>query len=214
MPRPRDLAGPRDVLRRLPARNTRRARSGHLIKDLHLKLGLPQTKASYRLGAMRDAYIVVLLTLAANLAACGFVLPGRPQWCGAVVSGGPGVLPPDTPRPIATPDPDHLLCIAMENHSDVDMGFSESRGDGPKDWGLISACSGVAASEANASEPWAIEVGRTKPGALVGPVLASFDSSRLTGEPPYLIEVVIDPDKRVTIDQRSSLSEDPASRKC
>jgi hypothetical protein len=59
-----------------------------------------------------------------------------------------------------------------------------------------------------------LELGRAGEGNIEGPVLASFDSSQVTGEAPYLIEVVIGPDLTATIEQRSALPRDPTSGSC
>lgn len=123
-----------------------------------------------------------------------------PFWCGGVPMG-----PSLEPGPRATPDPRELRCIAVENHSAVDMTLVEGdTGTG----GRIPACTGMNQSGQNPTGPWSLQVGRADPElAIEGPVLASFDSSQLTGDPPYLIEVVVNADLTATIVQRLSLSE-------
>jgi hypothetical protein len=103
-----------------------------------------------------------------------------------------------------------VRCIAIENKSGVDMAIVEPGSS----WGLIQACSGVTSTGTIPSAPWRLEVGRATPGSIAGPDLASFDSSQLTGEPPYLIEVLINADLSVTIRQRTSLPGNPAVRYC
>lgn len=122
-------------------------------------------------------------------------------------------------RPVATADPHHLLCIAAENRSNVDMALQEVVGKGLRTWGLIEACSGMAASEPDTIGPdtigpWSVEVGRAKDASIVGPILARFEESDFTGDPPYLLEVVINADLTATIRQRTSLSVDPTARNC
>jgi hypothetical protein len=63
------------------------------------------------------------------------------------------------------------------------------------------------------SGSWGLELGRAAEGDTAGPLLASFDSTQLTGEPPYLIEVIIGPDLTATIEKRTALR-DPASASC
>jgi hypothetical protein len=133
-----------------------------------------------------------------------------PGWCGGLGTGGPAPLPPNTPRPLYTPDPHTVRCIAIENKSPVDMAIVEPGSS----WGLIQACSGSDSTGPVPPAPWTLEVGRATPGSISGPDLASFDSSQLTGEPPYLIEVVINADLTATIQQRTSLPENPAVRYC
>jgi hypothetical protein len=135
---------------------------------------------------------------------------GLPGWCGALPTGRPGPVPPNTPRPLYTPDPHTVRCIAIENKSGVDMAIVEPGSS----WGLIPACSGSDSTGPIPSAPWKLEVGRATPGSISGPVLASFDSSQLAGEPPCLIEVLIDGDLSVTIQQRTSLPENPAVMYC
>jgi hypothetical protein len=122
-----------------------------------------------------------------------------PSWCGGVPIGGMD------PGPRATPDPRELRCIAVENHSGVDMTLIEGdTGTG----GRIPACTGMMQSGPNLTRPWSLQIGRADPDlAITGPVLASFDSSQLTGDPPYLIEVVVNADLTATIGQRRSLPE-------
>jgi hypothetical protein len=38
-----------------------------------------------------------------------------PFWCGGPGSGGPALESGVTPRPVETADPDHLLCIDIQN---------------------------------------------------------------------------------------------------
>jgi hypothetical protein len=136
---------------------------------------------------------------------------GLPGWCGGLPSGRPAPLPPNTPRPLYTPDPHTVRCIAIENKSRVDMALVEPGSS----WGLIQACSGSDSTGPVPPAPWTLEVGRATPGSISGPGLASFDSAQLTGEPPYLIEVVINADLTATIQQRTSLPENPpAVRYC
>jgi hypothetical protein len=94
------------------------------------------------------------------------------------------------------------------------MGLNQLSNGKVDGWSLIEACEGMAASQGIPSGSWALEVGRTEPGKIIGPILASFDSSQLTGEAPYLIAVVIGPDVTATIEQRSSLPADPARTLC
>jgi hypothetical protein len=137
---------------------------------------------------------------------------GLPGWCGTAGTGGPWPGPSATPRPVVTPDPHRLLCIAVENHSEVVMALTQSpRGGAVR----IDACSGMQASQSGVSGPWSLEVGRADPNLnFDGPVLASFDSSQLTGDAPYLIEVVINADRTASIAQRASLPAFPTSDYC
>jgi hypothetical protein len=125
-----------------------------------------------------------------------------PGWCGGVPIG-----PPGEPGPRATPDPRELRCIAVENHSGVDMTLIEGdTGTGGRS--RLSACTGMTQSGPIPTRPWSLRVGRADPElAIAGPVLASFDSSQLTGDPPYLLEVVVNADLTATIGQRLSLPE-------
>lgn len=136
------------------------------------------------------------------------MLPGlsRPSWCGTVVSGGPPVLPPDTPHPIPTPDLHTLMCIGVENDSQMDVALVE-----PESSTVIQACSGMAASESVPTAPWSLEIRISGGGSAP---LATFGSALLTGDPPYLIEVHVGADLNVTIRQRDSLPEDMARRYC
>jgi hypothetical protein len=93
------------------------------------------------------------------------------------------------------------------------MGLNETAHGDPVGWSLIAACSGMTASTGIPTGSWGLELGRAAEGAIAGPVLASFDSSDLRGEPPYLMEVMIGPDLTATIEQRSALG-DPASDSC
>jgi hypothetical protein len=126
---------------------------------------------------------------------------GLPSWCG-LASMGP--MPPagGTPRPVETPDPHRLRCIAAENRSAVDMWLVENSGGG-----LVSACSAMSSSSpTDLTTPWSLQVGRADgEGGIAGPVLARYDSSQLTGEAPHLIAVVINSDLTATISQRTSL---------
>jgi hypothetical protein len=94
------------------------------------------------------------------------------------------------------------------------MGLNETTDGDPVGWSLIAACSGMTASQEIATGSWGLELGRAGEGNIEGPVLASFDSSQVTGEAPYLIEVVIGPDLTATIEQRSALPRDPTSGSC
>lgn len=168
----------------------------------------------YTLRTMRGALAAVVLTLAVSLVACGSAVPRLlPPWCGAP---GTGVLPPQpgaTHRPV--PDRDHLLCIAVENHSDVDMVLARSVGYGPlQETGpKIAACRGVAVSESFINVPPMLYVGQAGPPWRSGPTISSFDASQVTGDPPYLIEVVINSDLTGTIGQRPRLLMDPTGRR-
>ena len=117
----------------------------------------------------------------------------------------------DQTAPPPTPDSQTLQCIAVENNSDVDMVLT-----GPTyGAGRISACSGMSSSASGITGPWSLQVGRADSQlAIDGPVLASFDSSQLIGEPPYLVEVVINSDLSATISQRASLPEDATVSHC
>ena len=94
------------------------------------------------------------------------------------------------------------------------MGLNELRDGKVLTWSLISACSGMAASEPGTTGRWSLQVGRAGAPRGVDPILASFDSSQFTGDPPYLIEVVINADFTATITQRASLPSDPARSLC
>ena len=122
-----------------------------------------------------------------------------PGWCGGVPIG-PAPIPPYTPGPYYTPDPHTLLCMMVENKSTVDMAIADSMS-----WGLIAACTSVESSAPVPKAPWTYQIGRATPGSIEGPVLGTVDSSALTGEPPFLIEVVINADLSVTVRQRTSL---------
>jgi hypothetical protein len=82
----------------------------------------------------------------------------------------------------------------------------------PGAWSRL--CGGMAASEPDTVGPWSLEVGRAKDASIVGPILARFEESQFSGDPPYLLEVVINADLTATIRQRTSLSEDPTARHC
>ena len=90
------------------------------------------------------------------------------------------------------------------------MGLTDTNDGMHVGWSLIAACSGMSVSTVVPTGSWGLELGRAAEGDIAGSVLASFDSSQLTGEPPYLIAVVIGPDLDATIEQRSALG-DPAS---
>jgi hypothetical protein len=93
------------------------------------------------------------------------------------------------------------------------MGLQEERSDGGGSWGLVSACGEPRQSEGMAAT-WSLKVGRAKPGGIEGPILASFESSQLTGTGPYLIQIVIDPDGSVTIRQTDGLPNLPQEPFC
>jgi hypothetical protein len=161
----------------------------------------------------RQQALATLVLVAAILGGCG-LLSGRPEWCGQVVSGGP--MPPSgsTPYEIPTPDSAHLACIAVVNRSDVDFALSETAGGEQVSWSLIQACEGMTASEPIA-DSWSLAIGQASgDGGISEPALARFDSSQLTGQGPYLIEVVVNEDRSASITQRSSLPWDPASSHC
>lgn len=129
---------------------------------------------------------------------------GLPGWCGSVASRGPADLPPNTPRPFFTPDVQTLLCVAMQDTSSVDMVVTGATGGGT----LLTSCGAVTSSGPVPSGPWKLQVGRTTPAlTIAGPPLATFDSSQVMGDPPYLIEVIVNPDLSATIQQRDSLPE-------
>lgn len=162
---------------------------------------------------MRGAVAAAALTIAATLSGCG-LLSAVPGWCGGQASGGGPPPSGVTPRPFETPDPRQLLCIAAENRSSEDMGLNELHDGKLQSWGLISACSGMAGSEPGTTGQWSLQVGRVGVPGSVDQVLASFDSSQFTGDGPYLIEVLINPDFTATITQRASLPFDPARSLC
>ena len=93
------------------------------------------------------------------------------------------------------------------------MGLNQTTGGNPVGWSLIAACSGMTESRGIPTGSWGLELGRAARGDIAEPALASFGSSQLTGDPPYLIEVIIGHDLTATIEQRSSLG-DPASDSC
>lgn len=155
------------------------------------------------------ALTALALAIVVSLAGCGFLSTGIPGWCGGVTSG-PKPLSSESAMPAATADPHHLLCISAVNLSNVDMGLQE-----PETWGLIQACQGMSASEPDTlGSSWSVEVGRAGDASIAGPILARFEESQFTGNPPYLLEVVINADLTATIRQRSSLPFDAASRHC
>lgn len=92
------------------------------------------------------------------------------------------------------------------------MGVNEFVGGDLTSWGLIAACSGVASSAEMGSD-WHIDVGRARHGDIEVPI-ASFHSSQLTGDGPFLIETVIGTDATATIQQRDRLPGDPATKYC
>jgi hypothetical protein len=94
------------------------------------------------------------------------------------------------------------------------MGLSETTNEVSGTWSLVAACSGVAISTVVPTGSWGRELGLAAEGDIAGRVLASYDSSQLSGEPPYLIAVEIDEDLNATIEQRSSLPLDPATAQC
>jgi hypothetical protein len=136
-----------------------------------------------------------------------------PAWCPGVPSGGPGPGSGETPRPIPTIDLHHLRCIEVENKSHIDMGMQQTQANLGGFWWLLSACGDSRGSEV-LDTAWSLNVGRAKPGAIEGPILASFESSQLTGDAPYLIQIVIDPDGSVTIRQTDSLPDIPQDKFC
>jgi hypothetical protein len=69
-------------------------------------------------------------------------------------------------------------------------------------------------SEPGTTGQWSLEVGRVGVPGSVDKVLATYDVSQFTGDPPYLIEVVINADFTATIAQRASLPLDSARRLC
>lgn len=155
-----------------------------------------------------------LLLVATVLTGCG-LLPGTPQWCGQIVSGGG--MPPSgsTPDVIPTPDPTHLVCIAVANRSQTDLGMTEIVDGVARSWSRIPACEGMDLSEPMNGEAWAVEFGRSVRHDGTGDgVLRRFDSSQLTGVGPYLIEVVINPDLAISVEQKSSMLADAATRQC
>jgi hypothetical protein len=162
---------------------------------------------------MKAAVVIAALSIGANLAGCGLfsMVPG---WCGGEGSGGGQPPSGVTPQPLATADPRHLLCIAAENRSSVDMGLNELRDGQVLEGGLISACTGMQASEPGTTGRWSLQVGRTSAAGSIDRVLANFDASQFTGAPPYLIEVVINADFTATIAQRASLPLDSARSLC
>lgn len=94
------------------------------------------------------------------------------------------------------------------------MGLNQLRDGQLQEWSLIEACSGMAGSEAGTTGQWTLQVGRFSAEGRVDKVLASFDVSQFTGDPPYLIEVLINPDFTATIAQQTSLPSDPARSLC
>jgi hypothetical protein len=122
-----------------------------------------------------------------------------PGWCGGVPIG-PAPGPSESPHPYYTPDPRTLLCMLVENKSTVDMAIAD--GDS---WSLVAACTSMESSGPVPEAPWAYEVGRATPGSIDGPVLGTVSSSALTGQPPFLVKVVINPDLSLTVRQQTSL---------
>ena len=94
------------------------------------------------------------------------------------------------------------------------MGLNELRDGVLQSWSLIAACSGMEGSEPGTTGHWSLQVGRIGTPGSVDQVLASFDASQFTGDPPYLIEVVIKADFTATIAQRASLPWDSARSLC
>ena len=161
---------------------------------------------------MRTLTLTTLIAVAVGLTACGIILPGMPGWCGAEV--GPGLFQPGmTPVPIQTPDPDRLLCIAVENRSDVDFAFIETSGDGEHGAALVEACSGMAVSQ-SLTDGWELEVGAGNATGISGPTAATFEASRLRGGGPYLVTVVIHADRTASTAQTDALPPDPARTLC
>lgn len=162
------------------------------------------------------------LVLATCLTGCGLLaMPGIPDWCGGVGSGGEVSPPGATPQPLATMDPSHLRCIFIENWVNTDMALQETLDGKVGSWALIPACSVVTASEPLATSPWTLQVGRAaKPSGIDGPILATFASADLIGQggatasPPYLIRVVIDQARHVTISQADSLPANRTAKLC
>ena len=94
------------------------------------------------------------------------------------------------------------------------MGLNELRDGKVLEWALISACTGMEASEPGTTGRWSLQVGRAGAAGSIDQVLATFDSSQFAGDPPYLIEVVINADFTATIAQRPSLPFDSARSLC
>lgn len=130
-----------------------------------------------------------------------------PGWCGGLPMG-PAPAPSTSPHPYSTPDPHTLLCMMVENKSTVDMAIDDS-----SSWSLVAACTSMESSGPVPEAPWAYQIGRATPGSIGGPVLGTVSSSALTGEPPFLIEVVINPDLSVSVRQQTSLP-NPTDRFC
>lgn len=128
-----------------------------------------------------------------------------PTWCGAVpVPAALGA----TPLPDYTPDPHMVLCIWMRNRSYADMAIANPP------W-IISQCATNEFSGPVPTAPWSIEVYRAAPeGGLTGPVLASINSTQLSGDPPYLIYVSVGPDQNVSVSQQGSLPELSPADQC
>lgn len=148
---------------------------------------------------MRGALAIVVLSSAVILVACGSALPRLlPQWC---ETAGPDGGPP--------------LCISIENRSAVDMVLAAHIGYGPiVGERNVAACTGVAVSRSDMNGPWTLLVGPAEVhGNISAPTLASFDLSQLTGDPPYLIEVVINSDLTATMGQRPWLPMDPTGHR-
>ncbi len=163
---------------------------------------------------MRVRALVAFFAVGVAVAACGIVLPGRPGWCGLPASGGPGRFQSGiTPARSPTPDPDRLLCIAVENRSDVDFALVERSGGSGYGSALVASCSGMAVSQ-TLEDDWEAEVGVGSARGLSGPAAASFDASRLRGEGPFLVSVVIHPDRNASIRQVDALSPNPATTLC